>query len=101
MLPHHLTFSTSRDALCPTCNAPIITGAWTIRLGLAICLACDQTVTDLSFMQLWKKIQMYGGEFFSLDHSILFFTPPAYFSKQVVWYWWVGSPAHMPSIETP
>jgi hypothetical protein len=94
MTPHHLTFSTSRDALCPTCNGGLFTGGWSIRRGLALCLSCAKTTGGDHLDALLKLIASHGVDFFSVSHSVRFFTPPAWFPKTVVWPLWVLSPAN-------
>ncbi len=94
MIPHHLTFSTSRDALCPTCNAGLFTGGWTIRRGLALCASCASTTSAERLDALIQLMFEQGTDFFSISHGVRFFVPPAWFPKTVIWALWVLSPAN-------
>lgn len=95
MIPHHLTFSTSRDALCPCCNGIITTGGWTIRGGLVLCLHCAKRVTPDDFHRLQSLVATDGRADFSQSHGVMFFTPPDHFPKTVVWALWLLSPANV------
>ena len=96
MIPHHLTFSTSRDALCPLCNGILATGTWTIRGGIALCVSCAATTTTEHFRRLQALVTSHGKQDFSRSHGVSFFTPPPHFPKTVVWPLWVNSPANVP-----
>ena len=95
MIPHHLTFSTSRDALCPLCNGILATGTWTIRGGLALCISCAAITTVDNFRKLQALVSSHGKQDFARSHSVSFFTPPPHFPKTVVWALWVDSPANI------
>lgn len=95
MTLHHLTFSTSRDGCCPTCNASLATNTWTIRGGVALCVSCAVTLTLGQFAHLKSLITEHGQADFATSHGVTFFTPPPHFPKTVVWHLWILSPANV------
>lgn len=94
MIPFHLTFFLHRNALCPVCNTNLCPSAWTIRHDIAICVTCADIAPLHSLVCLALLARRRGSLFFSESHSILFFTPPAYFPRNVLWHLWITSPAY-------
>lgn len=91
MIPHHLTFQTRRDALCPTCNQTILTGCWTIRAGVALCLRCAETIPDNILRTVISLAQEHGAAHWTVSRDVLFFTPDVQFPAQELWHIWYMS----------
>lgn len=89
MHPYQLTFTLSREPICPGCNAKLVPGGWTIRLRLALCVGCAETLGTNVTKRIAHTQAKCGEHDWSVAHEVYFLTPRVMIPRDVCWHIWV------------